>query len=97
MPKTLLLYATTGCHLCDRAEKLLASMPELHRYAVTVVDVADDPVAFERHAEHIPVLQTAAAERVLRWPFNADQVLEWLDDCSSATSSTKPAATRPVM
>jgi hypothetical protein len=90
MPKTLLLHSTTGCHLCDRAEKLLASMPELHRYTVTVVDVVDNPEAFTRHAEHIPVLEIAGASAVLRWPFNADQVLDWLDGIEGRAGAGSP-------
>jgi glutaredoxin len=79
MHKTIFLYATTGCHLCERAERLLASMPELHRFTVTVIDVVDHPGAFEKYAEHIPVLEAEGLEGVLRWPFHADQVLDFLD------------------
>ena len=79
MHKTIFLYATTGCHLCEHAERLLASMPELHRFTVTVIDVVDHPGAFEKYAEHIPVLDAEGLEGVLRWPFHADQVLDFLE------------------
>ncbi len=72
----LTLYSTEGCHLCESAERLLRSMPELHRVTVDVVDIADDPALLSRYGTSIPVVATADAE--LAWPFNADDVLHFL-------------------
>lgn len=76
MTRTLTLYSTAACHLCELAEALLRSMPELARCTVSVVDVADDPLLFGRYGVHIPVL--AADGRELSWPFNADDVIALL-------------------
>lgn len=54
-------------------------MPELGSRTVTVVDIVDCPTAYDRYAEHIPVLEIAGVPEVLCWPFNADQVLDWLE------------------
>ena len=75
MAKSLILYSTGGCHLCERAEALLRSMPELRNVPVEVVDIANDPALFERYAQSIPVLAARSGD-TLAWPFNADDVLE---------------------
>lgn len=77
MIKSLILYSTEGCHLCESAERLLRSMPELRRTTVDVVDIADDTTLFERYGTSIPVVASAAGAE-LAWPFNADDVLRFV-------------------
>jgi hypothetical protein len=72
--KSFILYSTAGCHLCESAERLLRSMPELRRVTVDVVDIADDAALFARYGESIPVVATCTGAE-LAWPFNADDVL----------------------
>lgn len=74
MIKSLILYSTEGCHLCESAERLLRSMPELRRTTLDVVDIADDATLFARYGTSIPVVASAAGAE-LAWPFNADDVL----------------------
>ena len=74
MIKSLILYSTKGCHLCEIAERLLRSMPELRRTTVDVVDIVDDDALVSRYGTTIPVLATEAGAE-LAWPFNADDVL----------------------
>jgi len=74
LAKSLILYSTDGCHLCERAEALLRSMPELRGVTVDVVDIATDAALLERYGASIPVL--AAGRAAIAWPFNADDVLE---------------------
>lgn len=76
MIKSLTLYSTDGCHLCEQAQRLLLSMPELRRVTVDVVDIVGDEALYARYATTIPVLSTAVKE--LAWPFNADDVLQLL-------------------
>ncbi len=75
MVKSLTLYSTDGCHLCENAERLLRSMPELRRVTVDVIDIADDEALFARYGASIPVVATRAGAE-LAWPFNADDVLQ---------------------
>jgi hypothetical protein len=70
----LILYST----LCERAELLLRSMPELRFTTLDVVDIAHDPVLLERYGECIPVLALPRGD-TLAWPFNADDVLQLLE------------------
>ena len=76
MTKSLTLYSTDGCHLCENAQRLLRSMPELRRVTLDVVDIVDDDALFARYGTLIPVLTTP--EKELAWPFNADDVLQLL-------------------
>ena len=77
MFKSLTLYSTGACHLCERAQQLLASMPELRSVTVDVVDIADDEFLLARYGESIPVLAVASGAQ-LGWPFNADDILRLL-------------------
>jgi hypothetical protein len=77
MFKSLTLYSTGACHLCERAHELLTSMPELRSVTVDVVDIADDDSLFARYGTSIPVLAVASGAE-LGWPFNADDILRLL-------------------
>jgi len=81
LTKSLILYSTGGCHLCERAEALLRSMPELRGVTVDVVDIANDAALLARYGESIPVLRTPSGASV-SWPFNADDVLQLTDRSS---------------
>jgi Glutaredoxin-like domain (DUF836) len=72
--KSLILYSTSACSLCERAEGLLRSMPELRTVTLNVVDIADDALLVARYGETIPVIATASGN-ILAWPFNADDVI----------------------
>ena len=76
--RTLILYSTPACHLCERAIELLRSMPELSQLTVDEVDISCDAPLLERYGRRIPVLARATSGRELDWPFNADDVIEWL-------------------
>ncbi len=73
---TITLYSTAACELCERAERLLRSMPELARCTVRVVDIADDECLLGRYGTRIPVLNIDG--KLLDWPFNADDVIDVL-------------------
>ena len=75
MIKSLILYSTSACQLCERAQSLLASMPELRFVEVDVVDIAEDATLLARYGTSIPVLVIASGAE-LAWPFNADDILE---------------------
>ena len=70
---TITLYSTSACELCERAARLLGSMPELTGVTVRVVDIVSDDRLYRRLATRIPVLEVDGIE--LDWPFNADDVI----------------------
>ncbi len=76
MIKALTLYSTEACHLCERAERLLRSMPELRDVTLDVIDIANDETLLGRYGTSIPVLAVPSGE--IAWPFNADDILQLL-------------------
>ncbi len=80
MQRTLLLYATSGCHLCEQAEALLQSAGAL----VETVEIADDEALLERYGVRIPVLRHRETGGELDWPFDAAVIQRWLSQANSA-------------
>ncbi len=80
MKLTLLLYTTSGCHLCEQAEALLQCAGAL----VEMVEIADDEALLERYGMRIPVLRHRETDRELGWPFDAAMIQCWLNEANSA-------------
>ncbi len=77
----LILYSTWGCHLCEDAEKLLVASCATFR----VVDIVDDPKAFELYRTAIPVLVNAADHtHCLYWPFDHQRLAAFINELSLA-------------
>ncbi len=70
----LTLYTTAGCHLCERAERMLRELAEDGAFRLESVDIADDPELFERYGVRIPVVRNAASGEELGWPFSREQL-----------------------
>ena len=71
------LFGTLGCHLCEVAEALLMSFVELG-LQVELIDIADQEEWVERYAVRIPVLRRCDTGAELNWPFDAEQVVTFL-------------------
>jgi hypothetical protein len=71
------LFGTLGCHLCEVAEAVLMPFVE-HGLLVELVDIADDPLQYERYALSIPVLRRCDSGAELAWPFDAQQIVAFL-------------------
>ena len=80
MKLTLLLYTTSGCHLCEQAEALLQSAGA----PVETVEIADDEALLERYGVRIPVLRHRETGGELDWPFDAGVIQRWLSKANSA-------------
>lgn len=70
------LYSTEGCHLCEMAYQLLTQANAAHH--VEVVDIAFDDALFSRYGVTIPVLAFQHSE--LNWPFDLNELTQWLED-----------------
>ncbi|MFJ2357642.1 glutaredoxin family protein [Pseudomonas fluorescens] len=77
MPPECQLFGTLGCHLCELAEAELMPLVE-HGLLVELVDIADDESWYEAYSLRIPVLRRVDNGAELSWPFNADQVVDFL-------------------
>lgn len=70
----LLLFGTSGCHLCDEAKILLES---IGTHAWRVVDIADDDNLITQYGARIPVvLRPNGCE--IGWPFSKAELENFL-------------------
>lgn len=75
--RELLLYGTSGCHLCELAEQQL--LPWLEQgWCVELIDIADDDNLAERFALLIPVVERVSDGQLLCWPFGQPDLQQFL-------------------
>ena len=70
------LYGTEGCHLCEDAEQLVLQVMSNNEFKH--VDIIDDPHLVELYSTSIPVLAHVAANIALYWPFDLQQLQEFI-------------------
>ena len=73
---TLLLLGTEGCHLCEEAEILLQQAG----LAFSSIDIIHDESLQQQYGLRIPVLLHDASQKTLNWPFNLEQLNDFLQD-----------------
>ena len=73
------LYSSDGCHLCEVAETLLGSLPQMIDAGCEVVDIAFDDQLTERFGSRIPVLFDTQSETYFDWPFEKGSILKLFD------------------
>ncbi len=76
--KTLYLYSTPGCHLCDLAWDILAPLVSCLPLRLEEVDIAESDELIEQYGIRIPVLKFADYEAELGWPFDTAQASSFL-------------------
>lgn len=80
----LILYTTSGCHLCEQAEELLgpvlAYWNELGGEPLLLQpqEISESSSLLERYGLRIPVIQLAGQQNDLGWPFDQAQALAFL-------------------
>lgn len=71
MPKRPLeLLGTSGCHLCEIAEALIARCLDFSQVEVELIDIADTDELMALYGMKIPVLRCPESQKVLCWPFD---------------------------
>lgn len=80
MPKVV-LYHTDGCHLCEQAHALLSQCVSLE--AIQMRDIIDDPQWLEAYQVRIPVVTSLDGTSELGWPFDLQQLQEFLSSYGS--------------
>lgn len=76
----LILFGTSGCHLCEQAEAIInACLSD----GVDYVDIAEQEQWQERYAIRIPVLYDQDTQQELGWPFDKSEVEEFIDRLTS--------------
>ncbi|QDE30664.1 glutaredoxin family protein [Shewanella polaris] len=71
---TYVLYYTEGCHLCDIAQALIEQTAINYQH----IDICENESLAERYGMSIPVF--VQGKRELFWPFDAEQLQEFLGD-----------------
>ena len=72
----LILLGTSGCHLCEEAELIMASCNNVE---IELIDIAEQEQWQEKYAIRIPVLYHAETESELGWPFTQEQAQDFID------------------
>ncbi len=72
------LLGTSGCHLCDVAEKMLRRLAFPLGFKINKLDIVSSDALVEEYGIKIPVLKTDIGEE-LYWPFEEEQLLDWLN------------------
>ena len=67
--KTLYLYTTQGCHLCEQAEQLVNPLLVQYGLVLEPIEIATSDSLMERYGIRIPVLHIEGEEGELGWPF----------------------------
>lgn len=74
----LVFYTTAQCHLCELAEALLVNTPMPQPIPVDAVDIAQSEALVAQYGTRIPVLRRNDTGAELDWPFDRDQLLDFL-------------------
>ena len=77
--RLLELMTTEGCHLCDQAISLLVASIDPSEFEVDLVDIAFDDELMERFATRIPVLVDSRSKQSLDWPFDVQQLAQFIE------------------
>lgn len=68
----LILYSTSGCHLCELALEVI--QPVINdQYPFHEVDISTSEQLIERYGVRIPVVQRSDTGAELGWPFDATE------------------------
>ncbi len=74
----LYVYSTLGCHLCEKAAALLEEIPRVQQWQLCYQDIADDSQLMNLYGVRIPVLKRDDTQAELNWPFEAEEIQEFL-------------------
>lgn len=77
--KTLSLYTTLGCHLCEEAKALAWPVLEHYGYRLQEVEISDTSQLMDLYALRIPVLAKTELADGLGWPFSQQQLADYLE------------------
>jgi Glutaredoxin-like domain (DUF836). len=71
----LMLFGTSGCHLCEQAEIIINEcVPD----GVEYVDIAEQEQWQEQYAIRIPILYDPMTKQELGWPFDQAEVEDFV-------------------
>ncbi len=93
MTARVLLFTTSGCHLCEQAEGMLSGIlghanrlraeSGLLALEIHAVDISEEQALVEHYGSKIPVLMLEESARELAWPFDQARLFSFLSGMSS--------------
>ena len=95
----ILLLSTEACHLCELAQVELQQafsqssvmqLAQQNDLQIYLQDIIDRPLWLDQYGEKIPVLLDESSSLTLEWPFDASEVILWLEKIV-ANTGPKPA------
>ena len=78
--KSLVLYTTAGCHLCEQAKQIILPLIEATDFSLQEIDIAEDETLLAAYGLTIPVVENPVSGRQFNWPFNDKQVMELIEE-----------------
>ncbi len=75
----LILLGTSGCHLCEEAELILAACEYIN---IENIDIAEQTQWQEKYAIRIPVLYHSETKKEISWPFTLIDVQTFFKELS---------------
>ena len=76
--RTVYLYSTPGCHLCEIAWHILVPLVSNLPLRLEEIDIAESDQLIEQYGVRIPVLKFKDYEDELGWPFDSIQTAIFL-------------------
>lgn len=75
------LLGTSGCHLCEVAEKMVRQIAPVLGYSIEYIDIASEDALIEEYGIRIPVVRSDSRKE-LGWPFDQEQLIQWIESLS---------------
>jgi hypothetical protein len=72
------LFSTSGCHLCELAKALVDELAAAIPLHCQEIEITTDEALVERYGVRIPVLRDTAGGKELGWPFDAEQLKDFV-------------------
>lgn len=72
------LLSTSHCHLCEQAEVIIRNLAHQECIHLTIIEISEDLTMMERYGRYIPVLQRLNTQTEICWPFNLQQLEEFI-------------------
>ena len=76
--RTLILYSTPACHLCETALALVSPITQAQAVTIEEVDISESDELVDRYGIRIPVFRFRDGEEELGWPFSEQQFRDFL-------------------
>ncbi|PCJ45694.1 MAG: hypothetical protein COA99_04290 [Moraxellaceae bacterium] len=79
MKEVLCLYGTTSCHLCDDALLVIDTALNMDYFEKKIIDIVDSDELMAAYGVRIPVLKIERTGDELGWPFDAAQLVAFIE------------------